>query len=134
MIRRLLQRLDQVVSVLGIYGPQRAFAYALKGREMRDVIGSAGGPLKAQTQTQRGTRMSANKSKAQTQAQSPEPYLPNHLYTHTAVIPIFPNEHNTRRNENEHILNTTALNIFPILRLSSENKGKLLNFFSLQRR
>lgn len=30
MVRRLLQRLDQVVSVLRIYGPQGAFAYALR--------------------------------------------------------------------------------------------------------
>lgn len=30
MVRRLLQGLDQVVSVLRIYGPQRAFSYALE--------------------------------------------------------------------------------------------------------
>lgn len=34
MIRRLLQCLDQIVPVLWIYGPQGAFAYALReGRE-----------------------------------------------------------------------------------------------------
>lgn len=36
MVRRLLKRLDQVVPILRIYGPQRAFAYALKERK-RDV-------------------------------------------------------------------------------------------------
>lgn len=30
MVRRLLQGLDQVVPVLRVYGPQGAFAYALK--------------------------------------------------------------------------------------------------------
>lgn len=51
MVRRLLQGLDQVVPILRIYGPQRAFAYALKdiegGVERGDVTGSAIGPLKA---------------------------------------------------------------------------------------
>lgn len=53
MVRRLLQRLDQVVSVLRIYGPQRAFAYALKDRrDERDVIGSAVGAPQRKTQTE----------------------------------------------------------------------------------
>lgn len=58
MVRRLLKCLDQVVPILRIYGPQRAFAYALKERKVwegweeergdreRDVIESAIGPLK----------------------------------------------------------------------------------------
>ena len=35
MVRRLLERLDQVVPVLWIYGPQRAFAYALQKTDGR---------------------------------------------------------------------------------------------------
>lgn len=43
VVRRLLQGLDQVVSVLRIYGPQGAFTYALKesGGGERGVTGSA---------------------------------------------------------------------------------------------
>jgi len=61
MIRRLLQRLDQVVPILRIYGPQGAFAYALterkeegkkksgKGKtDERTVNGGAPWPLEAQ--------------------------------------------------------------------------------------
>lgn len=33
MVRRLLQGLDQVVSVLRVYGPEGTFAYALKERK-----------------------------------------------------------------------------------------------------
>lgn len=47
MVRRLLQCLDQVVSVLWVYGPEGAFAYALKeaeeqerGEKERDVTGN----------------------------------------------------------------------------------------------
>lgn len=35
MVRGLLQRLDQVVPVLGVYGPQRPFAYALRAEKTR---------------------------------------------------------------------------------------------------
>lgn len=35
MVRRLLQGLDQVVSVLRVYGPEGTFAYALKERERK---------------------------------------------------------------------------------------------------
>lgn len=31
VVRRLLQRLNQVVPILGIYRPQRAFTYTLEG-------------------------------------------------------------------------------------------------------
>lgn len=40
MVGRLLEGLDQVVPILRVYGPQGAFAYALKdktGEEGRDV-------------------------------------------------------------------------------------------------
>lgn len=58
MVRRLLQGLDQVVSVLWIYGPEGAFAYALKetreeerGKKERererDVTGNVTRSLKA---------------------------------------------------------------------------------------
>lgn len=43
VVRGLLQRLNQVVPILWIYRPQRAFTYALEGhkerrKEKRDVI------------------------------------------------------------------------------------------------
>ena len=59
MVRRLLQRLDQVVSVLRVYGPQRAFAYALKDtREMRGMLLEVlSGPLKGTTQTERSAQV-----------------------------------------------------------------------------
>lgn len=66
MIRRLLKRLDQVVPVLRIYGPQRAFAYALKDRR-RDAESAGGGgvllkvlsgPSKHITNTARHTDLS----------------------------------------------------------------------------
>lgn len=54
MVRRLLQGLDQVVSVLWIYGPEGPFAYALKetgeeegGKNERDVTGNVTRSLKA---------------------------------------------------------------------------------------
>lgn len=56
MVRRLLQCLDQVVSVLWIYGPEGTFAYALKETEEeergkdereRDVTGNVTRSLKA---------------------------------------------------------------------------------------
>lgn len=44
MVRRLLQCLDQVVPILRIYGPQRAFAYALKeGKKEKKERGREGG-------------------------------------------------------------------------------------------
>lgn len=53
MVRRLLQRLDQVVSVLWIYGPEGTFAYALKeteeeerGRERETLLEMLAGPSK----------------------------------------------------------------------------------------
>lgn len=50
MVRRLLQRLDQVVSVLRVYGPEGAFAYALKETEegtKTSVSGDASGSVQA---------------------------------------------------------------------------------------
>lgn len=57
VVRRLLQRLDQVVPVFGIYGPQGAFAYALRGGEEeeqgeRERDGETGMLLKYTTNTQ----------------------------------------------------------------------------------
>lgn len=42
VVRRLLQCLDQVVPILRIYGPQGAFAYALKERKKGRKIGGGG--------------------------------------------------------------------------------------------
>lgn len=39
VVRRLLQRLDQVVPIFWIYGPQRTFAYALKERKQDVELG-----------------------------------------------------------------------------------------------
>lgn len=97
MVRRLLQRLDQVVSVLRIYGPQRAFAYALKDkRDERDVIGSAiGGPQRHNTNRAQRSGVSQQVPMPKTPAQSPDP-VPRFLFTkppvHTAKVLIFPQE------------------------------------------
>lgn len=62
MVRRLLQGLDQVVPILRIYRPQRAFAYALKdikggverGGRMREMLLEVlSGPSKHITNTER---------------------------------------------------------------------------------
>lgn len=42
VVRRLLQGLDQVVPVLRVYGPQGAFAYALKDKTGQDRTGQGG--------------------------------------------------------------------------------------------
>lgn len=58
MVGRLLQGLDQVVSVLWVDGPQGALAYALKEREERerDVTGNVSRSLKAHRKHGAGTQ------------------------------------------------------------------------------
>lgn len=104
MVRRLLQRLDQVVPILGIYGPQRAFAYALKDRrdkrEMLLVV--LLGPSKHITNTAQHTDASQQIQRPNTSSKY-GPCAGVLLFTkppvHTANDSHIPEEDNAPRNE-----------------------------------
>lgn len=117
MVRRLLQCLDQVVSVLWIYGPEGTFAYALKETEEEERGKDERERCYWKCYQVPQSTLQTRRRNSQTQSSKFRP----DLYTQARVLL----GDNAWRNENHHISFAISLHIsLPSLQKKKKKKRK----------